>query len=832
MDKIYIKVDKKTGMIYLENTVIGRDKENLQQELIFSFENGFVLGSPRLEYKIGNNRYHIPMERIDETYVVPIKNILTVEGKIEMQLVITQVAQNEEIPVFKSNVFYMYCDRSINAQEEPMDDYEYWLDVIEEKLAEVDEALDELDNVDIDASKIGNTATVSITNKEGITKSVEIYDGENGTDGIDGKDAKINGVNTLSIEAGTNISIDQEGSTLTINSTGGSGGTTDYSDLTNKPSINNITLSGNKTSSDLGLGTYSKPSGGIPSTDLASAVQTSLGKADTAIQSSDLTNYVTNTENSLLVADKNDRASQIIWTAGYRVARTNTNILTEGSGYSVADIEVKKGDKITIEAGTGRAQPLSISIFSKKVLNGSSYNYRPLIPFQTASYYEYIATEDCTITLSIRTGVYFKEAHWYRVEAYGKDIQALTNSNIYYPYNYYRKMMTALSANPMQASKTTQKPLVLVHGSDIHGSAKNADELAIFMNKYKDCIDDVIITGDLTSGSFATYTDFLAQDSYKNFLLAIGNHDVYDHNGDATSHGVSYDNPEYWATPVEKYNQYFAPNIANWNVVQPANASSLGLCYYYKDYSLSSGATIKTVTTIRLIVLDAMAYDAAQHTWLSNTLTDARINNIPVVIAEHFPPTESDTDDTYKFNTPFTSFMTGMELKYGLSYLGYRENNILYTAASLVDEFINNDGEFTCWLCGHLHYGVCGTLKSHPNQIYIAVDTTNSAAVWKSTPRDFCDGSFNLVNAVSIDTYNKVIKVGRIGANYDDRMRIADTMCIDYANRVLISDASDGIVTEISNTSDNFHYPSAKCVYDLVGDVESILTTLTTGSGV
>lgn len=32
-------------------------------------------------------------------------------------------------------------------------------------------------------------------------------------------------------------------------------------------------------------GKYSKPSGGIPSTDLASAVQTSLGKADTALQS-------------------------------------------------------------------------------------------------------------------------------------------------------------------------------------------------------------------------------------------------------------------------------------------------------------------------------------------------------------------------------------------------------------------------------------------------------------------------------------------------------------------------------------------------------------------
>lgn len=48
----------------------------------------------------------------------------------------------------------------------------------------------------------------------------------------------------------------------------------------------NLTDSG-KGASD--FGTYSKPSGGIPKTDLASAVQTSLGKADTALQSSDIT---------------------------------------------------------------------------------------------------------------------------------------------------------------------------------------------------------------------------------------------------------------------------------------------------------------------------------------------------------------------------------------------------------------------------------------------------------------------------------------------------------------------------------------------------------------
>lgn len=250
MEKIFISVEKSTRMVSLTKKYIGNDLENLQQELVFKFTDEFVNGSARLEYQTGNNKYHIPMTKDGETYTVPIKNVLTKEGKIPMQLVIVQVVQDEEIPVFKSNVFDMYCNKSINAQEEAPDDYEYWLDIIEEKLAEMDEALEKVDRIDIDASKTGGTATVSITNKEGITKSVEIYDGEagavgpqgpkgdkgdkgdtgakgdkgdKGDTGNSGADAKINGVNTLNIEAGTNITLDQEGNTLTINSTGGGG---------------------------------------------------------------------------------------------------------------------------------------------------------------------------------------------------------------------------------------------------------------------------------------------------------------------------------------------------------------------------------------------------------------------------------------------------------------------------------------------------------------------------------------------------------------------------------------------------------------------------------
>jgi hypothetical protein len=57
--------------------------------------------------------------------------------------------------------------------------------------------------------------------------------------------------------------------------------------LTNKPTIpatvTESTVSGWGFTKN--TGTYSKPSGGIPKSDLASAVQTSLGKADTALQS-------------------------------------------------------------------------------------------------------------------------------------------------------------------------------------------------------------------------------------------------------------------------------------------------------------------------------------------------------------------------------------------------------------------------------------------------------------------------------------------------------------------------------------------------------------------
>ena len=306
---------------------------------------------------------------------------------------------------------FLYSLTKINATATMPEEYPTWLEQANTKLNAMDEALTEVDNLDIDVSKSGTTATVNITKKDGTNKSVQIIDGvkgdkgdkgdtgakgdkgdkgdtgAKGDTGSAGADAKINGVNTLTIEAGTNITLDQEGNTLTINSTGG--GASDYEELNNLPKVNNVELKGNKSLSDLGIqptGNYlintdyaNLSTGGVFKTNSNYGTQVdstgylkginltyvnynnahnlsfvSKGTLDNVITGKGL---LTNEENAALLADKNDRASQISWIAGYRVARTNTNILTEGSGYSVADIEVKKGDKLIIEAGTGKTQP-------------------------------------------------------------------------------------------------------------------------------------------------------------------------------------------------------------------------------------------------------------------------------------------------------------------------------------------------------------------------------------------------------------------------------------------------------------------------------------------
>lgn len=61
------------------------------------------------------------------------------------------------------------------------------LPIFDEMINNLEDALDEVDNLDIDVKKVNHTATIEITKKDGTTREVEILDGVDGIDGQDGR---------------------------------------------------------------------------------------------------------------------------------------------------------------------------------------------------------------------------------------------------------------------------------------------------------------------------------------------------------------------------------------------------------------------------------------------------------------------------------------------------------------------------------------------------------------------------------------------------------------------------------------------------------------------
>lgn len=223
MKNINIKVNSSNSYIYLDKSVLGINAENLQGSIIFEFVEDFIDGVAWLEIKkpSGETGY-INLEKENETYTMPILSSLLEEtGSITMQLRITESEDERGIPVFKSNIFYLEVLEALNVTEEIPEEYPSWIEIADAKINEMNKALEKVDNLDIDAEKVDNVTTVTITDKEGSTKQVEILDGENGEpgkDGIDGEDAKINGYNTVEIKAGDNVVLEQKDNVLSINS--------------------------------------------------------------------------------------------------------------------------------------------------------------------------------------------------------------------------------------------------------------------------------------------------------------------------------------------------------------------------------------------------------------------------------------------------------------------------------------------------------------------------------------------------------------------------------------------------------------------------------------
>ena len=163
---INIKIEKETRKVWADKYTIGNDGENLQCNLVFTFDE-FVDGQAILFYEIDDESRFDYLEKVDEQYILPIKSTLTKQGTIPMQLVITEGIEENEVPIFKTNIFKVNIGSSIEDGIEQPEEYPSWLEIANTKLNQVD-------NLDIDITTEDDVTKVKIKRKDGTEKEATV----------------------------------------------------------------------------------------------------------------------------------------------------------------------------------------------------------------------------------------------------------------------------------------------------------------------------------------------------------------------------------------------------------------------------------------------------------------------------------------------------------------------------------------------------------------------------------------------------------------------------------------------------------------------------------
>ena len=298
----------------------------------------------------------------------------------------------------------------------------------------------------------------------------------------------------------------------------------------------------------------------------------------------------------------------------------------------------------------------------------------------------------------------------------------------------------------------TVKPLSILHFSDIHGGKDELQRLIDFKSYFSNYIDIILNTGDTVDNSFADgiawYEDVQGSG---NILNVIGNHD------NAAIVGGELDMEAH--TGKECYDAYIAPFAENWNATFPTDAATAGKCYYYKDFATQN---------LRLIIVDVMHYDNTQDGWLADVLSDAKTNQLSVVIAAHNTPVGIDYVECSFSSKIFTGF----------NGVSWSESASMWTT---VQTFIDAGGKFLCYLVGHTHADIVTVGHDYPKQLAIYVTTATTThdeeskrVKWTKTEDDF--------NIVSFDTTRNIIKVIKVGCDYNAAMQHRDVLSIkvDY----------------------------------------------------
>ena len=315
-------------------------------------------------------------------------------------------------------------------------------------------------------------------------------------------------------------------------------------------------------------------------------------------------------------------------------------------------------------------------------------------------------------------------------------------------------------------------------------------------------IDDVLHTGDMVLSSWddkvkdntgATTTtpalhywwDYAHAGSA---LTCIGNHDL-------RITGQDWIGTDNQPATADAFARFFAPYYENWGVTWGDTATPSNAMYYYKDYNASVSGM-----GVRLIVLDENSksdsskadYHATQIAWLEGVLADALASNLGVIVAQHYP---FRYDTTEHIDCSFTSDVM----------VTNDRNTVAAGFTQAVADFVDDGGEFVCWLSGHLHSDL---VQVRAGRLMLSVTTASSQP---GTPVKFRDLSRNLgernadaFNVLTVDRANKKINVVRVGADCNYRMRPRKAISLDYATCEVLYDENALALEDVKADADGY----------------------------
>lgn len=208
-----ITLTSKTRQCVSPNSFLGYEGENEANKLIFEFTDGFKDGVGILNLQRGEQKGYVSLNKVGETYEFPVKSsILSQAGAVEFQVVITE----NNGTVTKYDKFIMTVKDAIDTDAEMPEEYPSWVEMANEKLAEVEEAIVNAEEATQNANNVASELLEARENGE--------FNGQDGKDGIVGKDGVSPTFVTEQIEGGAKITITDVDGTHEVNLSNGKDG--------------------------------------------------------------------------------------------------------------------------------------------------------------------------------------------------------------------------------------------------------------------------------------------------------------------------------------------------------------------------------------------------------------------------------------------------------------------------------------------------------------------------------------------------------------------------------------------------------------------------------